>query len=63
VTFQHLSCRILRDPVAGIFDLGTVFYGLRKSFHRRKNPISQREEKWKILSVMTHRRKSMRKFY
>jgi hypothetical protein len=22
VTFQHLSCRMLRDPVAGIFDLG-----------------------------------------
>jgi len=23
VTFPHLSCRILRDPVTGIFDLGS----------------------------------------
>jgi hypothetical protein len=22
VTFQHLSCKILRDPVAGMIDLG-----------------------------------------
>jgi hypothetical protein len=24
VNFPHLSCRVLRDPVAGIFDLGGV---------------------------------------
>jgi hypothetical protein len=25
VTFPHLSCRTLQDPVAGIFDLGRAF--------------------------------------